>query len=1077
MKATSGKNRLLEKLYLNILENRSDTDLLYLEQVLPEQQRWLGALKRLPEDESHFIVVENITETSDAERIITPAVTQLIQRQLHQEDENLRKAVSQAAHSTPKYKYIILRLGCTIFIRLNRIDAALQLLPSIDPFDRTKHLVELTQQTLRPRQYQIILSFITSLSSSTYCYESDEDKLLKKLPPELVNEERKRRAQGIVQEAEAAFDKLNNVATRHPQFNAIGQAVDKLIEHNALGAALSLCQKLVACNQRDRYANRLFQRALLCDDYALATYCCRLFRDNQHRKNLNTYMQHYQKNNYRAALSSLMRLENCREYLLYIYECAKTILTTGDTPSATQFLESKGILALPDDLDATREGEAVKKRILQQLVSNCKDTKALKKLIDRLDKNKDEEITVYLLTILLESDQLSAAIYLLNLNANENYGMSELPHDLTELMNTYLTTQKLTIAQLKILSEINSKQLLSNFIRVSFQSFSLEFAKNNLVVVLAIPDPKQRSHFIVETVILAICQGEFQLAEAVAIYLAEKDKGIWLQIVNQAKFNNCVELLDILVAETINDDRLFRWIINRWIEKVKSQRILIDYLLTLISKLELLHRSKPKEDVGLADLYCRKERLYRNLFNHIALAWYQSLRRISAYNELVAGIAILLPEANKVSLSHILITPLREVIDWLIEHNGSDTIIALKLLLNFEDSFPVHYLSQIIDKLLNLNALKTACAVVELVERKHAYWHECTALKLAARYLQQGDYATVIRLLKPYQSSYSVREKVTAWVITMINSGKLEHAKLLIDELLSDIHERHSEQIITALVARKHVIFARRLLLRIETPSLQLRLKQDLQQSYLSNLEQWIGQDCAKSLYNSHKKLVEFLQLVKKPEPEQLEKANRLKNEIIVELRSQLDKAFLSFYRDKYGEPPMHGDSKLNVFFPVVPELKGKTVQDRLQAYFTRKLKIPNFTKDFPELFAYILGIQPLHNPGYLWLAQLYNFANKQKHDKDIPLEPPIEGMKISMVDYLPKVLIGTNELLLKLFHPSWGDSVVADLCFTNYVPLEVLKLNPTDTNHHLMLLKPPSPSRDLPPPPSAPNVNNSLHI
>jgi hypothetical protein len=1077
MKATSGKKILLEKLYLNLLEGSRNTDILCLEQILPEQQRWLTALRRLPDDESQFAAIENVSDSSAAQRLITPAVTQLIQRQLHQEDESLSKSVAQAADSTRKYIQITLRAGCTTCIQLGRLDAAIQLLARIGGTDRTHYLLLLTQQPLQPRQYQLILPFITSLSSPAYYYETDEAKILKEIPPDIVNEERKKRAQVIIQEAEAAFGKLNKVPSRHPQFSAICKAVDKLIEHNELGCALSLCHKLVACNQRDRYANRLYQRVLSCGDFALATQCCELFRDNQHRKNMATYSQYYRKRNYRAALSSLMQLENRYGYLPYIYACAETILTTEDAHSASQFLESKRILTLPEDLEGTEDDEAIKKRILQQLVSNCKDPIALKKLIDRLGTSKNEKIAVNLLTILLEKDLLLAAIHLLNLNVKENDGRSELPRDLIELMSHYLKTHQPTVEQLKILSEIHNKALLYDLIRASFYSFSLKFARENLEIIVAIPDPEQRSQFLIETIVLAICQGDFQFAESVATHLDKKNKTVWLEIITHAKLNNCVELLDILAAETIKDDRLFKWVSDRWVKKVKSLNIIFDYLLKLLRQLALLKNNQPKEGFEAVMSHLVKISFYEALFYHLFDAWYQSLKRILAYSELVAGMATLLPEAKKVTISHQLLAPLREATDWLIENNLSDAFAAIKLLIDYETSFPDYFLSQVIDKLLKQNALKTACAVMELAGSKQiSYWHECTALKIAERYLQQGDHATVVRLLKPYRSSYSARSKITDWVVTIINNGKLEDAKLLIDELLPEIQERDCEKIINALIIKKYVIPASSLMPKIKTASLQLRLKQDLQQAYLLNLEQWIGPECARSLCDAHKKLVEFLQLVKNPE--QLEKANRLKNEIIVELRSLLDKSFLSFYRKNYGEPPMHRDNILNVFFPVIPKLKGKTVQERLQDYFTHKLKIPTFANKFPALFAYILSIQPLHNPNYLWLSQLYALANLQKHDKNIPLEPTIEGKKINMVEYLPKLLVGINELLLKLFHPTCDNRLVADLCFTNFVPLEPLKLNPADAQHHLMLLRPPSPPRPLPNPPAAPpNAKNPVFV
>lgn len=219
---------------------------------------------------------------------------------------------------------------------------------------------------------------------------------------------------------------------------------------------------------------------------------------------------------------------------------------------------------------------------------------------------------------------------------------------------------------------------------------------------------------------------------------------------------------------------------------------------------------------------------------------------------------------------------------------------------------------------------------------------------------------------------------------------------------------------------------------KIQTPEIKLRLQDKLKKIYLVQLEECLGKDPVSHLLLAQQKLASFLQLIKYPEKQKI--ANQLQNEIITDLRSQLDKAFLAFYRSKYGEPPLK-NKHLNVFFPVIHDLKNKTVKERLNDYFI-KLFQPHFAEYHIELFQYLEHIQPLSNPNYIWLKQLYKLANTEKHDHDLPLQPEITGIKIDMRKYLPRLIDGITELLLKLKYPRANLNYIQELQFNRFVPL-----------------------------------------
>ena len=140
---------------------------------------------------------------------------------------------------------------------------------------------------------------------------------------------------------------------------------------------------------------------------------------------------------------------------------------------------------------------------------------------------------------------------------------------------------------------------------------------------------------------------------------------------------------------------------------------------------------------------------------------------------------------------------------------------------------------------------------------------------------------------------------------------------------------------------------------------------------------------------------------------------NDLKNKALIELRNQLDKAFREYYCGHYSA------STHNIYFPVVPNLQvGETVEKKLQQYFAN-LGQKDFSVQQPMVFQLLLDIQPLAHPAYLWLRQLYKLANQQKHDHTLPLSPIVDGVSVDMKFYLPCVLNGAFELLLRLFQPT----------------------------------------------------------
>jgi tetratricopeptide (TPR) repeat protein len=105
------------------------------------------------------------------------------------------------------------------------------------------------------------------------------------------------------------------------------------------------------------------------------------------------------------------------------------------------------------------------------------------------------------------------------------------------------------------------------------------------------------------------------------------------------------------------------------------------------------------------------------------------------------------------------------------------------------------------------------------------------------------------------------------------------------------------------------------------------------------------------------------------------------------ESRKFLDCFFIAFCKKHYGAAIQRAP------FPCVPRLGlnisedqlAHSVEIRLKSFLEKDkysyLGLKDFSNTFPQLFRYLLSIQPLINPQYAWLEHLYGLRNKIVHE------------------------------------------------------------------------------------------------
>lgn len=266
----------------------------------------------------------------------------------------------------------------------------------------------------------------------------------------------------------------------------------------------------------------------------------------------------------------------------------------------------------------------------------------------------------------------------------------------------------------------------------------------------------------------------------------------------------------------------------------------------------------------------------------------------------------------------------------------------------------------------------------------------------------------------------------------LINTRKLEYAKRFIELGLKNRHEHDFIPIIEHFCKVGAVCSAAQYLDRIQTPGTKVRLQTMIQKKYLERLSGWVDDDeKTEILKKIFAKFIKFKTKVKNDESQI--SANHLKNEIIVELRHILDKAFKSFCEQNYGIRP---DSK-RFYFPLVyqDDLRNISIKNAL----CKKLKCPNFDRDFPALFDFLFTIQPVHNSNFLWLYQLFDLANDEKHgSKHVPLDLSSHGVELTAEEFLTKAIDGVVQCLIKLKNHNYSPDLLSRLCPSLFIHFKI---------------------------------------
>lgn len=151
--------------------------------------------------------------------------------------------------------------------------------------------------------------------------------------------------------------------------------------------------------------------------------------------------------------------------------------------------------------------------------------------------------------------------------------------------------------------------------------------------------------------------------------------------------------------------------------------------------------------------------------------------------------------------------------------------------------------------------------------------------------------------------------------------------------------------------------------------------------------------------------------------------AIRLQTEIVQEMRRQLDIAFKA-----YCENAFPGANINYLFFPLLKHEERHDPAGSMESLFS-KCRLRDFRRSQPNMFDFLLSIQPVVSRDHQWLETLCPMVNEIKHQGNIELHD------VSL-PFLTDVVNGVTLIMFKLRNPQ------LDLTAAHqYLPMEYVDL------------------------------------
>lgn len=1041
---TDDKKRLIRTVYLRLVVLNCQNKCSEWEAILPADSQNLMHLRALWVTGELNEVLNTLVD-SEAKPFLERVVDRICTDSTSVNGKDVLSQLERVVQFAQNFHTDIYTIAIEKCFLQHRVDLTIQILPKLGNNLRLQMIARLVQLNLSQQQYEIILTYvddnllsIDTVLQHSYNYNID----LNKIPAILVQKERQRRADTLVATLHTDLANVRQVSKRHPGALEISQVFERLLAYRCFPEALTCCQKLVPSKQRDQYAGRLLLEVVPAENFQVAQGAVQLFqqKDNQvKRVALQNFLKNYRQRKYRAALNQLLKIRDVGTFSPLICMCANFILAEQNKPAAIQFLVSSGIFALTEGYASDDVVTQIKENVSTAIVRLYPTEQQCLAYLQQLHVLARSDSEHYVLNALLASNYLKTAVTFLNLCSGATHD-KRMPESLKGHVEEYLKSRPPTKEILDILLLLNDGDFLDDLIRLLFRELYSNLTAEYIDLVVAIPRQNIRAGYLVDSISISISRGQPALARRAAAYLDDAARAAWLGFIAAIESRHPVQLLSESSLTLMATSSIYSFYILQHVIKIIAEQVSVEQMFEhlLKYKARLISCAKAKESKpSLDELYkiSNEETRLTALFNCLLNQWYQTLECTDDYEQALVGIELLLKDLVKIAresmyqkLEALAISCATKGY-YQVCFDAVDLLLAAKARATRID----YVLEKVFENFLKRNALKVAWQLLELLRGKISeYCLERMILSLCEQYFSKQQYDVVIQLLKLCQgtSSLSLREKVTAWIVALLEQGDIDMAWKFINAINEVLNEEANVKIAVKMLAKGYVYSASKRLDLIQTPSLYLSLQDKLKAAYLEKLQSLMGAERVDKLCYLAKRFGQYLQCRRAGKHSD---ANPMKDEIILELRGQLDKVFLAFYKDNFGEKPVRKGKEINIYFPVVPDTVGKPALVGLQDYLAY-IEANDLDLRFSNLHAYLKHIQPLKNSDYQWLACLCRLANIHKHENDLPLAPLYAGNKINMDRFIIQAIDGVTEILIKLFNHKLTLEQLASFQFSRYL-------------------------------------------
>ncbi len=539
-------------------------------------------------------------------------------------------------------------------------------------------------------------------------------------------------------------------------------------------------------------------------------------------------------------------------------------------------------------------------------------------------------------------------------------------------------------------------------------------------IIRACPDKELKNEFCEFILESFLVSSQYELANKAISCLSSELQQYWRPIISDVRKNHFRSVLNHWCTSHRFVRGLVDIVVKNWLRHVNPNDVLVEF--SGVYRLqEDLSRSRPLlEDADLDESikrYRAKEDCNRVL-NLISLYWCSVCLESnqSTITEIIAGLRVILPWYVCAGQYHDLIEKAKKKVFELTK-NFSD-IESFFLLLIEHKKLENQDFNFVESQWLNTQAFREIELLIDFVRKNMletlegglrnyniASWVNAARERLVSEYINKKMFQEVVRFL-PDDMSYSERRLLLDCIEQHVQALALPRVQCLIDKLKINLIEEDALRLVSYLLNANYIVEGQELFRRyVKTPTRVHALGKKVVECYWKKLTLLLDPEGAitvKFICDSYTKIAQLKIALKKGDNNE---AIRLQTEIVQDMRRLPEIGFNAYCKRQYPNANFRF-----LYFPMVPSTEARAPGVRLQELL-RGNGLAELQRDKPDMFDFLLNIQPAVSRRHMWLETLFPMSNTIKHDSNITAD------KVSP-DFLTDLVNGVTLILLKLSNP-----------------------------------------------------------